>query len=85
MSIFCVETSQLLGFIVSKDEILVDPLKVKVILSLPPPATLHQLQSLQGREIILCRCWIRKATSQKLHSFEDVSQDLRRGCEADKE
>jgi hypothetical protein len=33
----------------------VDPLKVEAILNLPPPSTLHQLQSLQGKENFLHR------------------------------
>ena len=33
---------------------------------------------------VLGACWSRKAPSQKLHSFEDVSQDLLRGCGTDK-
>jgi hypothetical protein len=33
----------------------VDPLKVESILNLPPPSTLCQLQSLQGKEIFLRR------------------------------
>jgi hypothetical protein len=33
----------------------VDPLKVEAILNLPPPSTLCQLQSLQGKEIFLRR------------------------------
>lgn len=32
-----------------------DPLKVKAILNLPPPASLHQLQSLQGKANFLRR------------------------------
>ena len=56
-SIFYVETRWTLGFFVSKDGIWIDPLKVKAILSLPPPATLQQLQSLQGKENSLC-CFI---------------------------
>ena len=47
--IFCVETGRLLGFIVSKDGITIDPLKVQAILDLPSPSTLLQLQSLQGK------------------------------------
>jgi hypothetical protein len=46
---FCVDSDRLLGFIVSIHEIQVDPLKVEDILNLPPPSTLHQLQSLQGK------------------------------------
>jgi hypothetical protein len=47
--IFAIESGQLLGFIVSKDGIRVDPLKIKAILALPPPTNLTQLQSLQGK------------------------------------
>jgi hypothetical protein len=42
--IFIVESSRLLGFVVSKDGIRVDPLKIKAILALPPPTSLTQLQ-----------------------------------------
>jgi hypothetical protein len=44
-----VESGRLLGFIVSTHGIRVDPLKVEAILNLPPPSTLRQLQSLQGK------------------------------------
>jgi hypothetical protein len=44
-----VESGRLLGFIVLRQGTRVDPLKVEVILNLPPPSTLHQLQSLQGK------------------------------------
>jgi hypothetical protein len=47
---FCVDSGRLLGFIVSLHGIRVDPLKVEAILNLPPPSTLRQLQSLQGKE-----------------------------------
>jgi hypothetical protein len=47
--VFCVESSQLLDFIVSRQWIRVDPLKVEVILNLPPPSSLRQLQILQGK------------------------------------
>jgi hypothetical protein len=55
MCIFCVESSRLLGFILSQQGIRVDHLKVEAILNLPPPSTLHQLQSLQGKANFLCR------------------------------
>jgi hypothetical protein len=51
--VFCIESDQILGFIVSRQGIRVDPLKVKEILNLPPPSSLHQLQSLQGKENFL--------------------------------
>jgi hypothetical protein len=53
--IFTVESGQLLSFIVSKDGIRVDPLKIKAILALPPPTNLTQLQSLQGKANFLRR------------------------------
>jgi hypothetical protein len=40
---------------VSRHGIRLDPLKVEAIFNLPPPSTLHQLQSLQGKEIFLRR------------------------------
>lgn len=50
--IFCVQSGRLLGFIVSKYGICVDPSKVDDIINLPPPSTLCQLQSLQERRFI---------------------------------
>jgi hypothetical protein len=47
--IFCVTSGCLLGFIVSTKGIMVDPLKVEAIIQLPPPRTILQLQSLQGK------------------------------------
>jgi hypothetical protein len=51
--VFCVEYGRLLGFIVSSQGIRVDPLKVEVILNLPPPSSLRQLQILQGKANLL--------------------------------
>jgi hypothetical protein len=53
--VFCVESDRLLGFIISHQGIRVDPLKVKVILNLPPPSSLCQLQSLQRKANFLHR------------------------------
>jgi hypothetical protein len=53
--VFCVESRRLLGFIMSIHGIRVDPLKVEAILNLPPPSTLRQLQSLQGKTNFLRR------------------------------
>jgi hypothetical protein len=39
--IFCVESNRLLGFIISRQGIWVDPIEVEVILNLPPPSTLR--------------------------------------------
>ena len=51
--VFCIEMGCLLGFVVSKADIHVDPSKVEAIVKLPPPSSLRQLQSLQGKENFL--------------------------------
>ena len=53
--VFFVEVGRLLGFIVSKDGICIDPLKIEAILALPAPTNITKLQSLQGKENFLCR------------------------------
>ena len=53
--VFYVPADHLLGFIVSKDGIALDPLKVQAILELSIPRTLRQLQSLQGKANFLRR------------------------------
>ena len=53
--IFAVEAGCLLGFIVSKHGIHIDPLKVEAITQFPPPRTLTQLQSLQEKVNFLHR------------------------------
>ena len=40
---------RLLGFVVSKDGIRIDPLKIAAILALPAPIDLLELQSFQGK------------------------------------
>jgi hypothetical protein len=46
---FCITLGRLLGFIISTMGIMVDSLKVEAIVQLPPPRTILQLQSLQGK------------------------------------
>jgi len=53
--VFCIETGRLLGFVVSKASIRVDPSKVEAIIKLPPPSSLRQLQSLQWKANFLQR------------------------------
>ena len=53
--VFCVQSGRLLGFVISKTGIRVDPTKVEAIINLPPPSTLRQLQSLQGKAKFLRR------------------------------
>ena len=51
--VFCIEIGHLLGFLISKDGIQIDPLKIVAILALPAPTNLAELQSLQGKEKFL--------------------------------
>jgi hypothetical protein len=53
--VFYVESNRFLDFILSHQGIRVDPLKVEAILNLPPPSSLSQLQSLQGKANVLHR------------------------------
>lgn len=47
--VFGVQSRKLLGYIVSRRGIEVDPTKVKAIMEMPPPTTLKKLWSFQGR------------------------------------
>ena len=53
--IFCVKVDHLLGFIVYKECIRVDPLKVEEIIWLSPLPNIRHLQSLQGMANFLWR------------------------------
>ena len=63
--IFCVKYGRLLGFIVSKEGIRFDPLKVEVILQLSPPRKIRHLQCLQGMANFLRRFVINFANLTK--------------------
>jgi hypothetical protein len=63
--IFCIRSSRLFGFIVYNIGIMVDPLKVEEILSLPPPCTIKQLQGLQGKSNFLRRFIVNYANITK--------------------
>ena len=52
---FCMKSGRLLGFIVSKEGIRVDPLKVEAILQLSLPRNIRHLQCLQGMANFLWR------------------------------
>ena len=52
---FCVVAGRLVGFIVSRHGIMVEPFKVEAILQLSPLRTMPQLQSLQGKANFLRR------------------------------
>lgn len=45
----CVQYGRLLGFVISKEGICVNPLKVEAILNLRPPSNISQLQSFKGK------------------------------------
>ena len=49
------KSGRLLGFIIYKEGIRVDPLKVEAILQFSPPCNIRHLQCLQGMENFLWR------------------------------
>ena len=55
--VFCIETGRLLGFVVFKDGIRIDPLKISTIINLPAPTNILELQNLQGKANFL-RCFV---------------------------
>ena len=61
---------RLLGFVVSKDGIRIDPLKIAAILTLPAPTNLLELQSLQGKENFL-HCFMCNFVD-KTHSYMHI-------------
>ena len=65
--VFCVERRRLLGFVVSKDGIQINPLKIAAILDLPAPTNLLEIQSLQGKEKFLRRFVCNFV--EKMHSY----------------
>jgi hypothetical protein len=46
--IFCVQHGNLLGYIVCREGVLVEPAKVAVIVNMPPPTSAKQLRSMLG-------------------------------------
>ena len=65
--VFCIEMGRLLGFLVSKYGIRIDPLKIATILDLPTPTNLLELQSLQVKANFLRRFMCNFA--KKMHSY----------------
>ena len=48
-SIFCITEGKLLGFMVSKDGMIIDPERSEVIAKLPPPHNKKSMQSFMGK------------------------------------
>ena len=48
-SIFCVTKGKLLGFVVSKDGMMIDPEREEVTTKLPPPHNKKSMQSFMGK------------------------------------
>lgn len=48
-SVFAVELGKLIGFIVSKDRMIIDPDRTQVIANLPPPSSKKAMQSFLGK------------------------------------
>jgi hypothetical protein len=68
--IFCVPFGNLLGHIVCREGVLVDPAKVAVILNMPPPTTVKQLQTTLGHTGYYHR-FIRNYTSITMHLWNN--------------
>ena len=63
--IFCVKVGRLLGFIMSKEGIRVNPLKVEEILQLSIPCNIQHIQCLQGMVNFLRRIVVNFSTLTK--------------------
>ena len=72
--VFCMKVGRLLGFIISKEGIRVDPLKVEEILQLSPPRNIRHLQCLQGMESFLRRFMVNFSNLTKgfMHLLKDT-------------
>ena len=73
--IFCVKSGRLLGFIISKEGIRVDPLKVEAILQLSPSKNIRHLQCLQGMANFLRRFVVNFANLTRgfMHLLKDTT------------
>ena len=72
--VFEVKSGKLLGYIVSRRGIEVDPAKVKAMMDMPPPTTLKQLHSFQGKLQS-----IRRFVSQLANKVHPLQHFLRKG------
>lgn len=68
------QSGKLLGYIISRWGIEVDPTKVKAIMDMPPPANISQLWTLQGR--LQSIRWFIVQLADKIHPFQNL---LRKG------
>ena len=72
--VFGIKLGKLLGYIVSRRGIKVDPTKVKAIMDMPPPTTLKQLYSFQGKLQS-----IRRIVSQLVDKVHPLQHFLHKG------
>lgn len=84
--VFNIMSGKLLGFIVSKGGIKIEPKKVKAIVNMPPPHNINTLRSLQGK-IQAIRCFIAQI-SNKYHPFNELLKksmvfELNEKCQQD--
>ena len=71
---FGVTSGKLLGYIISKKGIEVDPKKVQAIMDMPPPKNISQLRSLQR-----CLQSIRRFISQLVDKAQAFNKNMHKG------
>ena len=72
--VFYVEMGRPLGFVVSKDGIWIDPLKIAAIMALPTPKNITKLQSLQGNANFLRHFVCNFA--EKMHGYMHILKEI---------
>jgi hypothetical protein len=83
--IFCIPHNNLLGHIVCREGVLVDPTKVVVILNMPPPTSVKQLHRMLGNTGYYHRFIIRYASiTTPLEKLLKKSEAFRWTTECDK-
>jgi hypothetical protein len=71
-----VVTGKLLGFVITRDGITVDPAKTKAILEMKPPTNLRELKRLQG-----IKTYIRRFISNLSGRCQPFSRLMKKGIE----
>ena len=76
---FGVSAGKFLGFIVNNQEIGANPNKIKVVLDMPPPSNIKEVQRLTGRIAALSR-FVSKASDKCQPFFQVLKKSFPKGC-----